>query len=120
MNIETDAAILELVHELRSQAGQIYAQALHPVVEVGIDRLHHGHASTIKNVDGGDPAGIHIIKETAIAHPGNGGVAGGNGWARVGGSGEAVGPATEQLPTEEEGNHNRQEPESDQTPALIH
>ena len=122
MDIEADALVLELVHQLWGNARQIDPQPLHAVVEIGIDGFDHRAAAPVKDIDGRDPARIDVIEEAAVAHAGHRRIAGGHGGA-IGGStrGQAGGPTSaEQLPSKE-GHHGQgEQPEGNQTPALVH
>ena len=117
VNVEADALLLELVHQLRGQARQVDPQPLHPVVEVGIHRLNHGRAAAIEDVHCGHATRLHVVEEAAVAHPGHRGIA----WSNYGiGRSVGLGPGSEHLPSEKQGNGNRQKPEGQKTPALIH
>ena len=122
VNVKADALVLELVHQLRSNPGEIHPQALNPVIEIGIHRLDHGTASTIKDVHRGHPAGIHVIEEAAVAHAGNRRIAGGLRGGVSGATGTQSGGSTraEQLPSQKCDHCKGQQPEGNQAPALVH
>jgi len=117
VDVEADALLLELVDQLGSQPGQIHPQALDAVVEIGIDGLDHGGAAPIEDVDGGDSAGVDVIEEASVTHPGHGCVPGAS---HRGLGGIPVEAGAQQLPAQEEGHQDRKEPESEKAPALVH
>ena len=117
MDIEADALIFELVHQLGCQPRQINPQPLNPVVEVRIHGFNHRRTTAVVDVNGGHAASLHIVEEAAVAHPGHGGVAGCHHGI---GRSIAAGTGSEHLPSEKQCNGDRQEPEGQETPALIH
>ena len=117
MDVEADALILELVHQLRCQPRQVDPQPLNPVVEVWIHGFNHRRSAAVEDIHGGHTASLHIVEEAAVAHPCHGGVAGCHDWI---GRSVAAGTGSEHLPSKKQGNPNWQEPEGQETPALIH
>ena len=81
MHIEADALIIDLADQFRGQAGKINPQALHAVVDVGINGFHHGTAAAVIHIDGRDPTCIQVVEETAVGDAGHGTVAGCHGGA---------------------------------------
>ena len=75
MHIKADALFLEVVDQFGCHAGQVDPQALHPVVQVRVDCFDNGGATAIEDIHGGHPARFDVIKETAVTHASNGGVA---------------------------------------------
>ena len=115
MDVEADALLLEIVHQFGGQARQIHPQALHPVIQIRIHHFDHGVAAAVVDVHGGDPACLHVVEEAAVTHAGHGGVA----RSRCGCVGAEV-AAAQHLQPEECDHRQGQEPESQNTPALIH
>ena len=95
---------------------------MNAVVEIGIHGFDHRTAAAIKNVDGGYPAGIHVIQEAAVAHASHRRIARGHrGGLLTAARGQAGNPTrAEQLPSEEGHHGHREQPEGNQTPALVH
>ena len=110
VNVKTDPLLLEVVHQLGGNPGQIYPQPLHPVVQVGIHRLDHSRAAAVIDVNCGHPAGIDVIEEAAVTHAGYRRIARSlvrSIWVEAGRT-----AVTKQLPAEEGHHGQRQQPES--------
>jgi hypothetical protein len=118
MNIEAYALLLELVDQLWSNTGQVDAQTLDPIVEVRINSLNNCTAAAVEDIDRSYPARIDVIEEAAVAHSGYRRIAGSNRGAFWFEAGCAA--ITKQLPSEECDHCEGQEPEGNQTPALVH
>ena len=118
MDIEADALLFELVDELWSNTGQVYAQTLYPIVEVRIHSLDNCTATAVENINRRYPARIDVIEEAAVAHAGYGRIARSNRGAFRFETGRAA--VTKQLPAEECDHCQGQQPEGNQTPALVH
>ena len=120
MNVKADAFGLQRVDELRGQTRKINAQALDPVIEVGIDGFDHGVAATVVDINGCDATGLDVIEEAAVAHPCHRSIAGSDGGA-IAVLAEAVDASVaHHLPADQQHDADWQQPEGKKAPALIH
>ena len=118
MNIEADALALECVDQLWGQTRQIDSQPLDAIIEIGIDSLHHGIASSVVDVHGCDTTGFDVVEEAPVAHPSDSGVPGSHGRSvRLHATDSSV---AHDLPADQQNYSDRQQPENKKAPALIH
>ena len=118
MDVKADALLLEVVDQLRGKTREVNAQALHAVVQVGINGFNNGGAATVKDVNRGDASGIDVIDEAAVAHPSDSGITRCHGCSR--GPADSTEAAAQDLPAEEDSDADGQNPKSNRAPALIH
>ena len=118
MNIEADAFALEGVDQLRCQTWQIHSQPLDAVIEIGVDGFHHGIASPVVDINRSDASGFHVVQEAPVAHPGDGGIPGSHG--RTVGCHPIDTAVAHDLPADQQDHSDRQQPENEEAPALIH
>ena len=118
MNVKADAFLLKGVDQLGSQSRQIDTQALHPIIEIGIDRFHHCISAAVIDIDSCHTTRFHIVKEASVAHARDGCVA----RSHSGASGLEVVDTSiaEKLPRQQQCNCDRESPEKNLPPALIH
>ena len=120
MNIKADAFGLQRVDQLRGQTRKINAQALDPVVEVGVNGFDHGVAATVVDVNGCDTTGFDVIEEAAVAHTRYSSIARSDGGA-IAVLAEAIHASiAHHLPADQQHDADWQQPEGKKAPALIH
>ena len=76
MHVETDPFFLKGVDQFRRQTWQVNAEALNAIIQIGIDSFNNCIAATVVNINCCNASRFHVIQKPAVAHPGNGGVAG--------------------------------------------
>ena len=117
MHIEAHALLFDLADQLRGQSGQVNPQALHAVVDVGVNGFDNGGAATVVHINCGDAPCFEVVEETAVSHPGHSAVAGSFGGA-IGHLHRAA--AAHHLQTKEDNQSDGQGPKRNQSPAVVH
>ena len=118
MDIEADSFNFQGVDQLGGESREIDAQTLNPVVDLRINSFDHGITPTVVDINRCDASGLDVIKETPVTHSADSCV---TGRLRRAIPGDSLQPTTaKQLPSKKQRHAERENPECDLTPALVH